>query len=203
MAEPAKRKAVYEDLYGIPENMTAEILNGELVVTPRPSRSHVSTTSSLGYKLGPSYQLGQGGPGGWIILIEAEIAFGEDILVPDLAGWKVERFPEEEAHNWISVVPDWICEVLSPSTLRRDKAVKMPIYARYGVSFFWLIDPDAKTLDVFRLQDGLWVVSGLYVEDDKVRAEPFPEVEIDLTDLWLADRLRRPSVRPIDEGLGS
>jgi Uma2 family endonuclease len=107
-------------------------------------------------------------------------------LVPDLAGWKEERFPYTEPHNWISVAPDWICEVLSPSTMRTDKMEKMPIYARNGVNYFWIIDPLVKTLDVFRLKAGEWVVAGLYVEDAKVRAEPFQEIEINLNDIWLA-----------------
>jgi len=190
---PAKRKATYDDLYGIPENMTGEIINGELVVTPRPSRIHTSTASSLGYKLGPPYQFGEGGgPGGWVIIIEPEIALGEDILVPDLAGWRQERYPGEEPHNWISVAPDWICEVLSPATQRRDKMEKMPIYAMHGVAYFWLIDPLAKTLDVFRLETGKWVVVGLYVEDARIRAEPFVEIEINLSDLWHEARLGPP-----------
>jgi len=192
MAEPARRKATYQDLFSIPENMTGEIINGELVVTPRPSRSHVRAASSLGYRIGPPYQFGEGGgPGGWVILIEPEIGLGEDILVPDLAGWKEERYPEEEPHNWISVAPDWICEVLSPSSLKRDRMEKMPIYARHGVGYFWLIDPIGKTLDVFQLEGNRWMVAGLYVDDARVRAEPFTEIEIDLSDLWREPRRRQ------------
>ncbi len=186
MAEPAKRKAAYEDLYGIPENTTGEIINGELYVTPRPGGRHALVASVLGGEILPPYQLGRGGgPGGWIILDEPEIGLGDHLLVPDLAGWQKERFPFEEPHNWISVVPDWVCEVLSPGTLRKDKITKMPIYARHGISFCWLIDPISKTLDVFRLLDGNWMVAGLYVEDDKVRAKPFEEIEIDLSELWM------------------
>ena len=185
MAEPAKRIATYEDLFHIPENMIGEIIHGELVVTPRPSRKHVSAASSLGYKIGPPYQFGEGGgPGGWVILMEPEIGLGENTLVPDLAGWREERYPEEEPHNWISVAPDWICEVLSPGTVKRDKMEKMPIYAEHRVAYLWLIDPIAKTLDVFQLEGGKWVVVGLYVEDAIVRAEPFIEIEINLRDLW-------------------
>ncbi|NLJ27076.1 MAG: Uma2 family endonuclease [Deltaproteobacteria bacterium] len=196
MSEPVKRKAAYEDLFSIPENMTGEIINGELVVTPRPSRKHIYTATALGGEVIPPYQFGRGGPGGWIILMEPEIGLGEHILVPDLAGWKEERFPDEEPHNWISVVPDWICEVLSPSTLKRDKMEKMPIYARRGVPYFWLIDPVAETLDVFRLEHGNWMVAGLYVEDAKVRAEPFTEIEINLSDLWRGERRRESSGDP-------
>lgn len=186
MAKPAKQRATYEDLFHIPENMTGEIIDGELIVTPRPSRKHVYTTSALGSEVGPPYQFGRGGgPGGWIILYEPEIGLGENILVPDLAGWRRERFPLSEETNWISVTPDWVCEVLSPSTLRVDKIRKMPLYAQSGVLHFWLIDPLARTLDVFRLESGQWVVAGLYAEDDKVRAEPFQDIAIELVNLWL------------------
>lgn len=189
MSEPAKKKATYEDLYNIPENMTGEIIDGEMIVTPRPSRRHIYTASALDKKIGPPYQFGEGGgPGGWIILVEPEIGFGGDILVPDLAGWKEERYPDEEAHNWISVAPDWVCEVVSPSTRQRDKMEKMAIYAQEGVPYFWLIDPIAKTLDAFRLEGRKWVVVGLYVEGAKARIEPFEDIEISLDDLWQKER---------------
>jgi Uma2 family endonuclease len=186
MAEEAKKKADYDDLYNIPENMTGQIIDGDLIVTPRPSRHHVYAASVLGSELGPSYQFGRGGgPGGWIILIGPEIKMGENILVPDLAGWKKERFPSSEETNWISAHPDWVCEVLSPGALRLDKIKKMRLYGQNGVKHFWLIDPIAGTLDVFRLESGRWMVAGSFVEDDKVRAEPFQETEIDLSNLWL------------------
>ncbi len=186
MSEIAKKKATYEDLYEVPENMTGEIIDGELIVTPRPSRRHTRTTSVLGYKIGPPYDFGEGGgPGGWIFIDEPEIGLGGHIMVPDLAGWKRERFPVEEDHNWISVAPDWVCEVLSPNTFRTDKVIKMPIYAHHGVGHIWLIDPVVMTMDIFRLEGGRWVLMGSFTENDKVRAEPFQEIEINLEDLWL------------------
>ena len=131
MAEPAGRRAVYEDLYAIPESAIGEIIDGELVVTPRPSPEHTHASSVLGLEIGPGYALGRGGgPGGWIILDEPEIMFagrGEP-LVPDLAGWKKERFRRSGEHNWIGVIPGWICEVLSPGTAKKDRFTKMAIY---------------------------------------------------------------------------
>ncbi|MGA2936177.1 MAG: Uma2 family endonuclease [Syntrophobacteraceae bacterium] len=186
MSEPAKKKATYDDLFSIPDNMTGEIIAGELIVTPRPSRKHGYVAYSLGGRLTPSYQFGEGGgPGGWIFIAEPEIGFGEDILVPDVAAWKRARFPVDEGHNWISVSPAWICEVLSPRTARMDKTGKMPVYARSGVQHLWLIDPLARTLDAFRLEEGKWVVIGLFVQNDRVRVEPFQETLLDLSDLWL------------------
>ncbi len=186
MSETAAKKAIYDDLHHIADHMTGEIINGELVVTPRPSRRHVYTTSTLDKKIGSPYQLGDGdGPGGWIILVEPEVKLGENIVVPDLGGWKSERFPQPEETNWISIAPDWACEVLSPGTLRLDRVKKMPLYGQFGVSHFWMIDPVAKTLEVFRLESGRWSLLGAFSEDERVRAEPFLEIEIDLSILWL------------------
>lgn len=185
MSHPAKKIVTYEDLYTIPENMIGEIIDGEIIATPRPSRKHTDAVSSLGYKIGPPYRFGEGGPGGWIIYFEPEISLGENILVPDLAGWKRERFPIEEETSYITVPPNWVCEVLSPHTFRTDKVKKMPIYAKHGVDYIWLIDPMAMTLDAFRSESGQWLLLRSFAENDKVRIEPFPEIEIDLGDLWL------------------
>lgn len=185
MSDPARRIAIYADLHNIPENMVGEIIGGELVVTPRPSARHASAAFGLSSELGPPYRFGRGdGPGGWVILFEPELRLGDHILVPDLAAWKRERLPAPPEENWISVTPDWVCEILSPSTVRLDKIRKMPLYAEYIVPYLWLIDPSAKTLDVFKLETGRWVLQASYGEDDQVRAEPFLEVEIELSNLW-------------------
>ncbi|MDR3554585.1 MAG: Uma2 family endonuclease [Syntrophobacteraceae bacterium] len=187
MSELAKKMAAYDDLYDIPDNMVGEIIDGELIASPRPAPGHQHATTALSNIIGPFYdRLGRGGgPGGWVFLYEVEIKLGENILVPDLAGWKAERFPAEVEHNWIPVAPDWICEFLSPSTLRTDKIKKMPVYARFEVAHAWLINPRDKTLDTYRLESGRWSLLASFVENDQVSAEPFPEIEISLADLWL------------------
>lgn len=185
MGEPAKKRATYDDLYTIPDNMVGEIVDGELHAMPRPSPKHAKAASDLSGIVISSYRFGRGGPGGWIILYEPEIQLGEHTLVPDIAGWKKERFPLHVETNWIEVVPDWLCEVLSPGTMRLDKTKKMPIYAEYGVRHIWLVNPMEKTLDVFKLVSGGWMVSNSFVEDDRVIAEPFQEIEIDLAEIWL------------------
>ncbi|MGA2223879.1 MAG: Uma2 family endonuclease [Syntrophobacteraceae bacterium] len=185
MVQPAEKKATYDDLYNIPENMIGEIIDGELITTPRPAARHSYTASVLGFELGPPFQIGRNGPGGWVILHKIEIMMGENLLVPDLTGWRRERFPGLPKENWISVPPDWVCEILSPSTVRVDKIRKMPVYARHEVPYVWLIDPVSKTLDVFKLESGKWVWQCAFVENDKVRAEPLHEVEIELGNLWI------------------
>ena len=187
MSEPAKKSATYEDLFEIPDNVIGEIIDGQLIASPRPAPRYAHATTVLSNIIGPHYgRFGEGGgPGGWVFLYEVEIKLGENILVPDLAGWKMERFPAEVEHNWIPVVPDWVCEILSPATLRTDKVKKMPVYARFGVVYVWLLDPRDKTLDAYRLESGRWSLLGSFAENDKARAEPFQEVEISLENLWI------------------
>lgn len=177
------RPATEEDLDDLPEEVVGEILDGELNVSPRPDPPHTEAASELfGFLHGP-FRRGNGGPGGWVILIEPKIRLGQDILVPDLAGWRVERFasPPKGAYT---VVPDWVCEILSPSTERDDRVRKLPIYAREGVRHAWLLDPSLRTLEVLRLHEGSWLIAGVYQSADRVQVEPFEAVEIDLTLIW-------------------
>jgi Uma2 family endonuclease len=187
MAELTKKEATYEDLCRIPEHMTGEIINGELIVSPRPAWRHIEAASALGAELTPPYRFGRSGPGGWVILNEPEIHFGKNVIVPDLGGWKRDRLSMAPGEHRFTVPPDWVCEVLSPSTARTDRIKKMRIYPDHGVQYAWIVDPILKTLEVFKLEAGNWVIRGLHEEDEKVRAEPFVEVEIDLTNLWLKE----------------
>jgi len=185
MDQAAQTKATYDDLHNLADNMIGEIVNGSLYATPRPSPRHAKITSELGAEIIYPYRFGRGGPGGWIILDEPEIQLSSHTLVPDIAGWKQDNFPSLLKTNWIDVAPDWICEVLSPGTLRLDKTQKMPIYAEHHVQHLWLINPIDKTLDVFKWSSQGWLLLHAYVENDMVRADPFQEIEIDLAELWL------------------
>ena len=185
MAEAAKKKASYDDLFGIPENMTGEIIDGELIATPRPSARHSNVEFVLSARLGPPYRFAEGGPGGWVILIEQEIMLTDQLLVPDLSGWKKERFPGVPVKNYISVPPHWVCEVLSPGTVGIDKVKKMPVYAQHEIPYLWFVDPLAKTLEVFGLEAGRWFMLAAFTGAVRVRAEPFREAEIELENLWL------------------
>jgi Uma2 family endonuclease len=184
MGEPAKKEAVYDDLHEIPENLIGEIIAGELIVAPRLSPRHSHAVSVLDTHIGPPYRFGEGGPGDWITLFEPEIALGEHLLVPDLAGWKRERLKQPPDTNFIATTPDWICEVLSPATFRTDRIKKMPLYAQFAVPFLWLLDPLARTLEVFRLESGRWSLVSTHADDDRVRAEPFQDLEIPLARFW-------------------
>ena len=188
MAEPAKRPATYEDLFDLPENVVGEIIHGVLHTHPRPAPRHARAYSALGGSIGTPFDWGSDGPGGWWILDEPELHLGENILVPDLAGWRRERMPALPETAWFELAPDWVCEILSPSTARLDRAVKMPLYARENIDHLWLVDPDLQTLEVYALDrdhgDPRWLLLATLEGDAPVRQPPFEAVEFGLGSLW-------------------
>jgi Uma2 family endonuclease len=184
MADPAKRRATYEDLLSVPEHLVAEIIHGELVTHPRPASPHARAPSRLGALLDGPFDRGKGGPGGWVILDEPELHLHGHVLVPDLAGWRRERMPELPDAAAFELAPDWICEVLSPSTAAADRADKMPIYAMEQVSHVWLVDPIAQTLEVLRLDGETYRLVQTSRSDAVVHVEPFAALELELASLW-------------------
>jgi Uma2 family endonuclease len=192
MAHPAedRRHALYAEYRKVPSHQRAEIISGTLYVAPRPSPPHANAASVLGFELGGPFQRGRGGPGGWWILDEPEIHFLElEPVVPDLAGWRAERMPSLPDTAYFSVVPDWICEVLSKSTEAIDRNEKLPLYAAQGVRHVWLVDPVAKTLEAHAdPENGRWREVRVYQGDVRVRVEPFSAVELELAAMWSPPR---------------
>jgi Uma2 family endonuclease len=180
----AVKQATYEDVLNAPDNKVAEILDGELFLSPRPAPRHALAASSLVMLIGNPFQGGKGGPGGWWILGEPELHFGEQIVVPDIAGWRRERLPSLPDEAWFALAPDWVCEVLSQSTARIDRARKLRIYADAGVAHAWLVDPIQRTIEVFQLRDGAWVIAHVVDGKDAVRLAPFDAVPLELGTLW-------------------
>jgi hypothetical protein len=182
----ARGKATYQDVIDAPPNMVAEIIYGTLVTSPQPRIRHAVVASALGGVLSPKFGWGDGGPGGWVLLDEPELHFGEDVLVPDLAAWKRERYGTPGDVAFLTLAPDWVCEVLSPSTAALDRTSKLEIYARERVAHAWLVDPATQTLEAFRLDGDSWRLVHVWAGAAKARAEPFDAVELDLTRLWNA-----------------
>lgn len=183
-ADPARRRATYEDVLAAPRHIVAEVLDGELRLHPRPAKPHAAAATALGEELGPPFKRGRGGPGGWISLFEPELHLGKDILAPDLAGWRRERMPRLDTKPFFTMAPDWICEVVSPKTAKQDRAEKLPIYSRENVAHVWLVDPIARTLEVLRREGGKWLLVDVHHDEARVRAEPFDAIELDLGILW-------------------
>lgn len=184
MSTPAERFATYEDLCQVPDHLVAQIIHGQLITLPRPAPRHARASSALGGSLFPPMDSGSGGPGGWWILDEPEMHLGSDILVPDLAGWRRERMPMLPDTAYFTLAPDWICEVLSPSTAQMDRVDKLPIYARSEVGHAWVVDPEAQTLEVFALREGHWLLEAAFKANDEICAPPFEAVRFGLGGLW-------------------
>lgn len=179
-----RRRATYADIRDAPEHVVAEIVHGELWLSPRPAGPHTAVASALGDSLGPPFKRGRGGPGGWLILFEPELHLGSEIVVPDLAGWRRERLPKVANAPFITIAPNWLCEVVSDSTEKLDRAKKLLIYAAHSVHNVWIINPLQQTLEVLRLHAGNWLTVAVHCDNAKVRAEPFDAIEFDLADLW-------------------
>jgi Uma2 family endonuclease len=187
MVHPAKRLATYQDVIDAPENMVAELIDGELFLQPRPAAPHAEAASVLGMLIGTPFRLGRGGPGGWWIQDEPELHLDRHVLVPDLAGWRRDLHPDlDRTVAYYEIAPQWVCEVISPSTQRKDRIKKLPIYADHGVLHAWLVDPLLATLEVYRLREGLWSLIAAHEGAVVVRAEPFEAVELDLSELWVS-----------------
>ena len=191
MGEPARKiePATIADLEALPPNVKGEIIDGVLYTHARPRARHQALIGHLDRGLGGSFQEGGGRPGGWWILVEPGIeVMGSPEFSPDLAGWRVERMAELPEDTSIQVVPDWVCEVLSPSTRSYDLRTKRAFYARIGVKYLWYVDMDERSLTVSRLYEGKWLELGVYGEDDKVRAEPFEAVELEMEAWWISGK---------------
>jgi Uma2 family endonuclease len=185
MGKSAKElREVYERFLAQPDHVVSEIIDGVLITSARPASRHAHAASVLGVELGGPFHRGRSGPGGWVILDEPELQLGPHILVPDLAGWRRDRMPQLPDVARFELPPDWVCEVLSPSTQALDRADKLPIYAAHGIGNAWLVDPIAQTLEVFRLESGRWSLLGTHRDDAVVRAEPFDAKDLELSALW-------------------
>jgi len=186
MADPARRRATYDDVRAQPAHLVAEVVGGTLYTHPRPRSRHARSASRLGDLLGGPFDRGVGGPGGWILLDEPELHLGSepDIVVPDLAGWRRERMAEMPDVAFFTLAPDWLCEVLSPSTEDLDRAEKLPVYARSRVAHVWLVDPLVRTLEVLRLDGDTYRIVATARGEATVRAEPFDAMELSLELLW-------------------
>ena len=185
MQDFVKRPATYADVLAAPEHMVAEIIDGEMVTMPRPEPRRLVAISSLCGLINGPFDVGRGGPGGWRVLREPEVHLDEEVLVPHIAGWRRERLPRIGDIEYITLSPDWVCEIPSTSSARYVMGSKRRTYARQGVCHSWFVDTSARLLESYELRDGLWVLLNTFVENDEVAAVPFAEVPFPLGILWV------------------
>ncbi len=184
------RPATYEDILALPEGIQGQIIDGILYTSPRPAGKHAFAATKINSSIDSFFgSRSSGGPGGWILLFEPQMRLlGKQDVIPDIAGWKVDQLSDEElsalSGNRIEVIPQWVCEIISPSSVRMDKVLKATLYAECEIGHYWLADPDQKTLEIRRLVNSQWVVVNTFEGSEKVRAEPFEAVEIDLGSFW-------------------
>jgi len=184
--DPAKRRATYDDLAALPPEERAEIIDGEIVALPAPRPRHSKPQGALRRFIGGPYDDddGHGGPGGWWIFVEVDVQLGEEVVRPNLSGWRRERLREPDVRP-IAVVPEWICEVLSESNEAHDRVTKRRLYAQHGVRHYWIVDPEARTLDALALDGGRWVDAGSFDETSIARIPPFEDVELPVGRIFL------------------
>jgi Uma2 family endonuclease len=180
MSDAARAEPLYDAIERLPEGVVGEIIDHQLYARPRPPGPHLAATALLIADLAGPFYRGRGGPGGWRILVEPELHFRRDaeVLVPDIVGWRREHLPEPPRDHRFEVVPDWICEVLSPATASRDREIKMPVYARYGVAYLWLVDPTAKRVEAYARDGRDWQRIGTVEGESDIRVAPFTEVAV-------------------------
>ena len=181
--KPLKKGATYDDLRDVPDHYVAEMFDGELYASPRPAVPHARAAMVLSVKLGGPFD--RRGPGGWVFLVEPELHFGNDVLVPDLAAWRHERLRALRPDAFMTLAPDWVCEVVSPSTESIDRGKKLRIYAREGVAHAWLLDPLRRTLEILSLASGRWTALDTHEGSASVRVSPFDAIELELGALWI------------------
>jgi Uma2 family endonuclease len=183
--EPAHRIPTIADLDALPPDIKGEIIEGVMYTMTRPRGRHQRAALAVGADLRDPFDRGKGGPGGWWIVPEPGIELpNTPEIAPDVAGWRRERLLKLSEDEPIRVVPDWVCEILSPSTRRHDLLVKKPYYARIGVGHHWLIDLSASTLTAYRLESGRWVELGVFGDEREARIEPFEATALDVSSWW-------------------
>lgn len=188
MRAPKHKTATHADLQAVPPHLVAEILFGRLVTHPRPTPRHGAASNALSATVSGPFQFGTSGPGGWVFIDEPELHLAPHVAVPDLAGWRRERLPPSAVDKaFVEVVPDWMCEIVSPSTEKCDKGDKRRIYATCEVAHLWLLDPRARLLEVFRRQDNDWLLTQTFTDTEDVCAPPFEAITFSLGLLWPFD----------------
>jgi len=182
---PSTKPATLADIDTLPPSLIGEIIDGVLYTRNRPSPAHQFAAGEVHLDLGLAFGRGRGGPGGWWLLLDPALSLPDSPhVVPDVAGWRRDRMPTMPA-GAIAVVPDWVCEVLSPTTRRDDVLIKMPKYAKSGVLHAWLVDVETRVLTAHRLQSGLWLAIGTYSAETEARIEPFDAVPLNVAQWWL------------------
>jgi Uma2 family endonuclease len=185
----SRRPRTLADLDLLDDDTRAELLDGVIYDRPVTTFVHGHIAALLVMELGPPFQLGRGGPGDWWIQGENDfVAHRADRFRPDALGWRKDRLVDPPAGRRVEVVPDWVCEILSPSDRPCKQRIKRTAYARVGVKHRWHFAPTARTLYVFELDRGAWIERAVFCDDEVLEAPPFEGVRLAMKEWWLAPK---------------
>lgn len=185
MSLPAERLLTYDDLLAADPGHGArpELWEGRLWYRTAPRPTHSRLQGRVAGRL-DGLDPDEPGDDGWWIMVEPDWLIGPGkVLRPDLGGWRRVNLPELPA-GAIRTRPDWVCEAISPDDPARDRVVKRAIYAELGVPYCWIIDPEGRTLEAFRLVDGQWLLEGSWTDGAVVRIPPFEELELKISSFF-------------------
>lgn len=174
------RRATLEDFFAMPEDERFhELLDGVIVQKATPSFEHGDAQGAISHLLFP-FRRPPGGPGprGWWIGTEIEVQLAEHVCRPDVTGWRRERVPERPRGSPVRHVPDWTCEILSSSNKRIDLVRKKRLYHAHRVAHYWIVDPDLEILTVHRWHADGYLDVLAAERGQRVRAEPFDQIEL-------------------------
>jgi Uma2 family endonuclease len=182
----AKKTATVQDYLAEPESSRVELLRGALVEREATGPRHGRALLRLGASVTQRFDRKPGGrfPGGWWTVSDVAVRFDDEVLRPDLAGWRRERHPVFPLERPVVARPDWVCEVLSPSNARTDRVLKLRTYHQHEVLHYWLVDPEEQTLTVFRYGPGGYVVVLTATAEEQVNAEPFESLRFSVGNLF-------------------
>ena len=183
--KPKQRRATYADIEALPPHVVGEILFGVLHTYRRPAPRLLIAKMALLHELSRIFDgHGLSSVNRYVLLNEVEVHLGEHVIVPDIAAWRRERMPRLPDTAAIHIVPDWVCEVLSPSTARLDRTDKLAAYASFGVGHVWLADPIDRTLEVLALTGTKYLIAATFKDAEPVTAPPFEAHTFLLDVLW-------------------
>ncbi len=189
MRQPSHTEATIDDYLRCDPERRLELIRGVLVEKVAPTAFHSLSQVSTGGLLRSQFGRKPGGrsPGGWWIFTELDVRLGGEVFRPDVAGYRRERMPEPPSGRLIELVPDWVCEIVSPSHAARDRVEKRDTYFRFAVAHYWILDPEEGTLEVFRHTEDAYAQILVARRGQRVRAEPFDAVELSIDELLGGD----------------
>lgn len=184
-----KHLSTIEDLENLPEDTRAELIDGEIVMMSA-STTHSIICSQLTSEIRSHIKatIDRSDKDGWVIIAEAWVHYDQhNSFVHDLAGFYRKDILNRHKPGAMNTKPFWACEVMSPSNWTNDTQRKRVILEQHQVPYYWIVDPERKTIQVFELKhknEHYQIIYAADIGDGRVKLPPFSDLELDLTELF-------------------